>query len=190
VIKRAGLVVIVLLAGCTHYHPSMVSSVSLGEKFERPVDVGTGHSSAVYWFGLGPNGDDSLKAAMEDAMLGKKADAMVNILVDRKTYCWPACAFPLYMKTETMLTGTLVDYGTFDAEGSVSINSVVEFLKKQPKGVGVTVTLKNGKSYNGILIEDDPQSKKFYVQTDHGMEAHPFTYVEVKSVKIRDVRGD
>lgn len=97
------------LTGCTHYLPAAVSSTSLGPK-ERPVGVVNGISSAYYFLGIGPSGDDSLRAAVEDALSQGKADTMVNVFVDRQVMNFPFDFFPVFSLIRTSVYGTLVQY--------------------------------------------------------------------------------
>lgn len=99
-----------VLSGCVHYMPAAVSSTSIGTKNEVPVQTAIGTSSAYYVFGLGPTGDDSLIAAIDDAKSQAKSDSIANVFVDRKITCVPACFFPIYKRIDTMVYGTLVKY--------------------------------------------------------------------------------
>ena len=97
------------LSGCIHYLPAAVSSTGLGEH-ERPIRVTTGHSSAFYFFGLGPFGNDSLAAAIEDAQGDAPGDTMANVFVDRRIITVPSDYLPLIVRIDTMITGTLIKY--------------------------------------------------------------------------------
>jgi hypothetical protein len=96
------------LTGCVHYYPAQVSSASMGGKYERPIQVVTGKSQADYILGFGPFGNDSLQAALEDAIQKNIGHTLINTFVDRKIICFPACGIPLYARVETSITGTMV----------------------------------------------------------------------------------
>lgn len=84
------------IAGCTYYQPAMVSSSSINGDYERPVLVTYGEAHAFYLFGLvGPFGNDSLQAAIEDAMGDAPADTMTNVFVDRYITFFPLPGFSL-----------------------------------------------------------------------------------------------
>jgi len=101
---------VLFLTGCVHYMPAAVSSTSIGSKYETPVRTVTGSSSAYYIFGIGPTGDDSLNAAIEDAKSNAPSDSIANVFVDRKLICFPVCGFSIFTRIETMIYGTLVKY--------------------------------------------------------------------------------
>ncbi|HAF95886.1 MAG: hypothetical protein A2021_06600 [Elusimicrobia bacterium GWF2_52_66] len=94
--------------------PAAVSSTSIGSKYETPVRTVTGTSSAYYIFGLGPTGDDSLNAAIEDAKSQAPSDSIANVFVDRKLICIPVCGFSIFTRIDTMVYGTLVKYANED----------------------------------------------------------------------------
>lgn len=98
------------LSGCVSYMPAAVSSTSVGSKYETPVKTVTGTSSAYYVFGLGPNGNDSLNAAIEDAKSQAPSDSITNVFIDRKLTCFPICGFSIFTRISTVIYGTLVKY--------------------------------------------------------------------------------
>lgn len=103
-------VMLLSASGCTYYMPVAVSSTSIGNQGEIPVKVVSGRSEASYFLFLGPFGDDSLQAALEDARSQGDGDTLANVFVDRKLFCFPLCGFSLYTSIETRITGTLVKY--------------------------------------------------------------------------------
>lgn len=102
--------VLLSFSGCTYYMPAAVSSTSIGNKGEIPVKVVSGSSEAYYWFAIGPFGDDSLQAALDDARSKGDGDTLANVFVDRKIFCFLNCYLPIYSSIETRITGTLVKY--------------------------------------------------------------------------------
>lgn len=96
--------------GCTTHIPH---SASMG----APVDVGNvknigrveGESSAQWFLMFGPTGDDSLKAAVADALSKKGGDALVNMTVDRSVTAFPHMSYPLFLKVKTTVTGTAIN---------------------------------------------------------------------------------
>ncbi|MBI2069215.1 MAG: hypothetical protein HYT79_01315 [Elusimicrobia bacterium] len=88
-----------------------VSTNAVGSKFEQPVDVASGSSSAYYILGIGPLGNDSLRAAVEDALQFRRASTLSNVYVDRRLICFPFCYLPIATRVDTMVYGTLVSYG-------------------------------------------------------------------------------
>lgn len=110
---RLALLLILLSAGgCVRYMPAGISSTSIGTKNEVPVKVTSGESSAVYVFFLGPFGNDSLEAAIENAKGKAQADSIANVFVDRKLTCYPFYPLCLITFIDTRVYGTLVKYKT------------------------------------------------------------------------------
>ncbi|HIF93695.1 MAG TPA: hypothetical protein EYQ60_11310 [Myxococcales bacterium] len=117
-----GLSLALLGTACTHYAPMQVSTSPVGSGNEVPVKVATGESTASVLFGFVVlSGNDSLSAALQDALEGTEADTMMNVFVDRQAFCVPACWFPLYLRTTTQVFGTLVRY-----EGASAFESNIE----------------------------------------------------------------
>lgn len=108
--------IIFFSCGCTHYMPAAVSSVSLDSKFQVPTRVVTGRASHSSFLFFGPFGDASLLAAYDDARTKGDGDTLVNVTVDRKLFCFPACWLQVYMEVETIVHGTLVRY--IDSDGN------------------------------------------------------------------------
>jgi len=107
----AGAAVILFGAGgCVYYRPAVVSTNSIGTKNEVPVKVVKGYSSASYIFGLGPMGNESLEAAIYDAIKNEKGSSLSNVFVDRRVLCFPFPPLCLYIRRDTMVYGTLVKY--------------------------------------------------------------------------------
>jgi len=98
-----------LMTGCVAHLPTMVSTTSLGEN-EKPICMATGKASSVSLWFLGPFDDDSLRAAIKDAIGPTDADTMVNVFVDRSIFCIPFCQFPLLLMRTTQVYGTLIKY--------------------------------------------------------------------------------
>jgi len=111
--------------GCVHYFPAAVSTNAVGSQHEHPVDVVAGHSSAYYIGLLGPFGNDSLQAAVEDALSFRRASTLSNVYVDRRLICFPLCYFPIISRIDTMVYGTLVSYSgnTYLGQGYVTVDS-------------------------------------------------------------------
>jgi len=108
-------VYVLALSGCAHYQTIGVSSTGIGSQYERPAGIAAGSSTRWYFFpfyAAWPQGDDSLKGAIDNALKGRHGDALANIYAERKTVAFPHIYFPLVLKTEVMVTGTLVKYNT------------------------------------------------------------------------------
>jgi hypothetical protein len=99
---------ILAMTGCAaHFTPAVSSSfprnaVALG--------VAEGKSEAGYFFQARVAGDDSVNSAIANALRGKDADDLINIVIDREGWCFPACGFDLYRSVETRVRGTLIKY--------------------------------------------------------------------------------
>lgn len=125
-------------SGCVHYMPAAVSSTSIGSKYEVPVRTVTGTSSAYYVLGLGPTGDDSLNAAIEDAKSQAPSDSIANVFVDRKLTCVPVCGFSLFKRIDTMVYGTLVKYMK---EDGTPIENYEGNARSEDLGIPLTLSL-------------------------------------------------
>ncbi len=92
-----------------------VSSTSVGSQYERPIGMSEGRASSWHFFpcyALCRVGDDSLTAAVNNALGGEVGDALANVYVERKTIAFPHVYFPLVVRTEVVVMGTLVKYNT------------------------------------------------------------------------------
>lgn len=98
------------LIGCVKYMPLMVSTNSINSKYEKPTRVVTGISSAYFICGLPISGDDSLNAAVADAMSYGRGDTLENVFIDRKIVGFPSIYFPIIGMVQTSILGTLVKY--------------------------------------------------------------------------------
>lgn len=104
-----------LLYGCSYYQPLGVSSSSVGSQYERPIGIAEGTARRWEFFpcwALCPVGEDSLKAALDDALSGSPGDTLANVYVDRKTIFFPHPLLPLIVRSNLVVTGTLVKYNT------------------------------------------------------------------------------
>ena len=90
--KIIAVLPILFLSGCAYYQPAAVSSASIGSQYERPVGMAEGKATRWYFFpcwGLCPVGEDSLKAALNDALTATPGDTLANVFVDRKITFYP-----------------------------------------------------------------------------------------------------
>lgn len=98
---------LVMLAGCTIFMPTPphMSSTEIGPNVQV---VGTveGESRTTYILGFGPYGDNSLKAAIQDALSKRGGDALINVSIDQVTFE----VLGFYTRRSTMVMGTAVKY--------------------------------------------------------------------------------
>lgn len=122
-----------LFAGCIHYYPAAVSTNPVGTNYEKPVDVVSGQSSAFYIGIFGPFGNDSLQAAVEDALSFRRASSLSNVFVDRRLVCFPLCGFSIISRIDTMVYGTLVSYGgdAYLGKAAYSETDITEMNEKK-----------------------------------------------------------
>ena len=99
-----------LVTGCTFRSNYIVSSQSLGEKYEKPIGVVRGEASAFYFLFFGPFGDDSLTMAVSQSINKSKADSLVNVFAERSTTFYPFFWLPIVTVQRTTLVGTAVSY--------------------------------------------------------------------------------
>lgn len=107
--------VAVFLSGCTYYQPIGVSSTSVGSQYERPSGIAEGVARRWYFFpcySACPIGEDSLKAAIDDALDGNVGDTLANVYAERRTIAFPHIYLPLIVRSDIIVTGTLVKYNT------------------------------------------------------------------------------
>jgi len=72
-----------------------------------------GESRAHYVLGMGPTGDDSLKAAVADALAKRGGDTLINVTVDRAVTAFPPFgAGSWYRAVRTFVSGTAVRFKT------------------------------------------------------------------------------
>jgi hypothetical protein len=114
-IHFAPILLSVLFSGCAYNQPMGLSSASIGSQYERPSGMAEGRAKRWQFFpcySLCPVGDDSLIAAVNNALDGKVGDTLANVYVERKTIAFPHKFFPLLERTEVVVMGTLVKYNT------------------------------------------------------------------------------
>jgi hypothetical protein len=97
------------LSACVVHMPAAVSSTSLGPQ-EQVLDVRKGRSQSFYILFFGPFGNDSISAAVDNAIGDTDADTMMNVFVDRKKTYIPFPGLSLVTLTDTEVLGTLVRY--------------------------------------------------------------------------------
>jgi hypothetical protein len=114
-IHLAPFLLSLVFSGCAYYQPMGMSSTSIGSQYERPSGMAEGRASSWHFFpcyALCRAGDDSLTAAVNNALDGKVGDTLANVYVERKTIAFPHIYFPLVVRTEVVVMGTLVKYNT------------------------------------------------------------------------------
>lgn len=103
------------LSGCAYYQPIGVSSTSVGSQYERPSGIAEGVARRWYFFpcyAACPIGEDSLKTAIDDALDGNVGDTLANVYAERRTIAFPHIYLPLIVRSDIIVTGTLVKYNT------------------------------------------------------------------------------
>ena len=98
------------LAACVEQLPASLPPAQLGVTDSVPIRPASGVARSVHFFGWRRFGDDTTAAAIQ---LAKGTDHdldLVNVLVDRRVHCFPACDAALITWAETAVTGTLVRY--------------------------------------------------------------------------------
>lgn len=126
------LLPMLLLSGCAYYQPIGISSTSIGSQYERPTGMAEGVSRRWLFFpcyNACPIGEDSLKAAIDDALEGEVGDSLANVFAERRVIAFPHILFPIIVRSDILVTGTLVKYNTKefpqDNVGSYSENQEV-----------------------------------------------------------------
>ncbi len=99
-----------LLSACLEHLPASLPSAALGTTDDIPIEPVAGRASSVHFFGWRRFGDDTTEAALKNARKGKDGDGLINVLVNRKILCFPACDWPFVTWSETSVEGTLVRY--------------------------------------------------------------------------------
>jgi len=153
-----------------YYLPTAVSTNPVGTNYEKPVDVVSGKSSAYYLFGglFGPIGDDSLKAAVENALSYRRGSSLTNVFVDRKLICFPPCQWglTLFMEVNTIVLGTVVTYGGDSYLGKGSYNTslsqkeIIKMVNETYNPNSSTTTFKNEKNIYFYLTTFEPTELK------------------------------
>lgn len=113
--KSIILLPVLLLSGCAYYQPIGISSTSIGSQYERPTGMAEGVSRRWLFFpcyNACPIGEDSLKAAIDDALEGNMGDTLANVFAERRIIVFPHIYFPLLVRSDIVVTGTLVKYNT------------------------------------------------------------------------------
>jgi hypothetical protein len=95
-----------VLTGCTYNRGLVVSSADRGPN-DKVVGIVSGQSEKDTLFGLFQSGDDSLDAAMRDALSRSKVPAQGLINVFAEKYC---SFYPFYSVCGTKLTGAAIQY--------------------------------------------------------------------------------
>lgn len=101
------LVGAVFLVGCKTHVPHSVSTGGPLMKNVSTIGRVEGESNAKYYLGglIGPIGDDSLAAAVKDALSKKGGDSLINMTVDRAV-----SRYPFVMVVRTRVSGLAIRY--------------------------------------------------------------------------------
>jgi len=193
---------LVPMIGCTYYLPPSVSSTSLGPK-EKPVMIKSGRSSSYYVLFFGPFGDNSLEAAINDAV-GKNGDTMINVFVDRKMIFFPFPYFSLFTVNDTMVHGTIIKYtddiGIYREPKSSQVSEQIqverggdykqkirEVISSLKDGQQIKITTWDNKvidgKYEGIL-KDNPEKFKFMAYVDGNFTETSVAISKVKNIEL------
>ena len=114
--KKIGIIMLaaLALAGCTVFVPTPPHMSSTAIPGSEIVGVVEGESRAYYIFGIGPFGDNSLKAAIKDALSKRGGDTITNVAIDQvTTYFGAGPALPQYnlgLSVRTKVYGTAIRY--------------------------------------------------------------------------------
>lgn len=103
-----------LMTGCTVFVPPPPQMASSSIPNSEAVGTVDGESRAYYVLGMGPFGDNSLKAAIKDSLSKRGGDALTNVAVDQViTYFGLGPSLPMYnlgFSVKTKVFGTAVRY--------------------------------------------------------------------------------
>ena len=103
-----------LLTGCTVFVPPPPHMAATPIPNAEVVGTVDGESRAYYILGMGPFGDNSLKAAIKDALSKRGGDAITNVAIDQSfTYFGAGPSLPMYnvgFSVKTKVYGTAMRY--------------------------------------------------------------------------------
>ncbi|OIO03609.1 MAG: hypothetical protein COX65_06535 [Elusimicrobia bacterium CG_4_10_14_0_2_um_filter_56_8] len=105
----------IIFSGCAYYQPIGISSTSVGSQYERPSGIAEGVSRRWLIFpcyNACPIGEDSLKSAIDNALEGQVGDTLANVYAERRIIAFPHIYLPLIVRSDVIVTGTLVKYNT------------------------------------------------------------------------------
>ncbi len=102
------LLAVLSLPACTYNKGLVVSSADRGPN-DKVVGIVRGQSEKDYLFGIFQTGDDSLGAAMEDAISRSSVPAQGLINVFAEKYC-TYIFYPFFWSCGTTLTGAAIQY--------------------------------------------------------------------------------
>lgn len=114
-VKGLGVMVAMsLLAGCTVFMPPPPHMASSEVPTSEIIGTVDGQSRAYYILGMGPFGDNSLKAAIKDALSKRGGDTLTNVAVDQNIKFFglgPSLPFlNIGFSVNTKVYGTAVRY--------------------------------------------------------------------------------
>lgn len=97
--------------GCKTNVPYQVSVGGPLMKRVKVIGRVEGLGTARYFLGgfVGPIGDDSLKAAVADALSKKGGDSLINVTVDREVKTFIP-GMPIMIEIKTRVTGLAIQY--------------------------------------------------------------------------------
>jgi hypothetical protein len=190
-----GFLIGLLMTGCVHYQPAIVSTTSIGEQ-EIPLKVTYGESSAYYLFGiLGPLGNDSLQAAIEDAQGDAPSDTIVNVFIDRQVLNFPFDYLPLITRIKTNIYGTLIKYKdnpSFKRPVALemSVDETVKYLKDVETRTYVKITMLNSNVYEGGLISLNAEKKTISIPNASKNNLQEIKLTDVNKIQFFDSNRD
>jgi len=151
------LMPMLLLSGCAYYQPIGISSTSIGSQYERPSGMAEGVSRRWLFFpcyNACPIGEDSLKAAIDDALDGNVGDTLANVYAERRVVAFPHIIFPLIMRSDIIVTGTLVKYNTKEfPQDNVTVYS------DNPEVMWANILSLNGESQTKFIQSISPDRR-------------------------------
>ncbi|MBI3553052.1 MAG: hypothetical protein HY077_11105 [Elusimicrobia bacterium] len=99
-----------LVSGCIEHLPATLPPSQLGVTDSVPVGPAEGLARSFHFFGWRRFGDDTTESAIRAAKKGNQDLDLINVLVDRRVHCLPACEAAFFTWSETEVRGTLVRY--------------------------------------------------------------------------------
>lgn len=122
--ETAVLISVFLLSGCTIQKSMIVAPANIGPK-ETQTQIVEGESSSFYFLFLGPFGDSSLNAAVQDATDKSNSHSLLNVFVDRSYF-----SVLVFSRITTHIRGTAIRYDGIKEFGEVSKEKLERIIKR------------------------------------------------------------
>jgi hypothetical protein len=101
---------LMLTTGCAYHMPIQISSTHFSPEQAEIIGTYEGVASRYYFLSLPAGGNDSIGAAVDDALSKSGGDTLINIFADRHVFYFPFPGLSIITRVQTTVRGTAIEY--------------------------------------------------------------------------------